>query len=207
MGPIETGSGLALILLTAVLGSWHCAGMCGPVALLMGKGRGAALYQSGRALGYAILGAIAGAVGDQILFRLQNLQHTGLRFAVAVVAALLLGISAMRMLGPVRDRAATWVRRVPSALRPLGMGLATAAFPCGWLWTFVAAAAATGSALSGAVVMLALWLGGLPALTAFAGLRPFLWRYFPPAYRRVMVVLLWIASLTGLLGHLLLPHS
>lgn len=196
-------SGLMLILFTALIGSWHCAGMCGPVALLMGRGRAGFFYQSGRALGYLGLGAIAGATGDQILYRIQDLQHTGLKFVVLGVTALLLGLSAMYLLRPVQDRIPRLIRALPESFRPVMMGLGTAAFPCGWLWTFVAAAAASGSARAGALVMLALWLGGLPALTLFARLNTYLWRYFPVRYRPVLAVLLWVASIWGLLSHLL----
>lgn len=211
MGLIELGffdpsAGLFLILLTAFVGSWHCAGMCGPVALLMGRGRAGLYYQLGRGLGYAGLGLLAGATGDQLLYRIQGLQHSGARFAVAVVAALLLGVSAARLLRPVRERMPRLVRGLPPALRPWGMGLATAAFPCGWLWSFVAAAAATGRPATGAVVMLALWLGGLPALTFFAGLQKFLWRHVPAPYRPYLAGLLWVAGVWGLVSHLLLHH-
>ncbi len=52
------------------------------------------------------------------------------------------------------------------------MGAITGLIPCGWLWAFVITAAGTGSPVSGALVMLAFWLGTVPAmvgLLAFAG--------------------------------------
>lgn len=192
-----------MILATAFIGSWHCAGMCGPVALLMGRGRSGLYYQTGRALGYLALGATAGATGDQLLYRIQSLQQTGLRFAVLGVAAFLLGLAALYLLRPLREHMPQIIRALPSSFRPWIMGLGTAAFPCGWLWSFVAAAAASGSARAGAAVMFALWLGGLPALSMFARLEIYLWRYFPATYRPVLAVLLWVASIWGLLSHLL----
>ena len=45
-------------------------------------------------------------------------------------------------------------------------GLLTALLPCGWLYLFALFAAGTGSWLSGSVVMIAFWLGSVPALVA-----------------------------------------
>lgn len=200
MGPIEPS--FLLILFTAFVGSWHCAGMCGPVALLMGRGRAGVYYQLGRGLGYAILGALAGGFGDQVLYRIHDLEHSTLRFLVFFSAALLLGVTALRLLRPARQHLPKLVRRLPEGLRPWAMGISTAAFPCGWLWSFVAAAAATTHPTAGVLVMLALWLGGIPALTAFAGLKNYLWSHFPVHARSTLVFLLWIASVWGLLSHL-----
>ncbi|HUJ61254.1 MAG TPA: sulfite exporter TauE/SafE family protein, partial [Kofleriaceae bacterium] len=42
------------------------------------------------------------------------------------------------------------------------IGLIAGLLPCGWLWAFVITAAGTGGAASGALVMLAFWLGTVP---------------------------------------------
>src|SRR5207253_860845 len=52
-------------------------------------------------------------------------------------------------------------------LRALLLGSASALLPCGFLYGFALAAAATGSASKGAAVMAAFWLGNLPALLGF----------------------------------------
>ena len=61
------------ILIASVVGSLHCAAMCGPLACLAaGRGRnGAAFgshvaYHAGRLISYAMLGAAAGAIGAQV---------------------------------------------------------------------------------------------------------------------------------------------
>jgi sulfite exporter TauE/SafE len=51
-------------------------------------------------------------------------------------------------------------------------GVLTGLLPCGWLWAFVVMAAGTGSLAGGGLVMLAFWLGTVPAmvgLLTFAG--------------------------------------
>jgi sulfite exporter TauE/SafE len=54
--------------LIGLLGSWHCIGMCGPIALMIpgakGKNRIAAisLYHSGKILAYLSLGSVFGMI-------------------------------------------------------------------------------------------------------------------------------------------------
>ncbi len=64
-----------------LLGSLHCLGMCGPIALMLpiGQAKGAKkafyifLYQLGRLLAYGILGAIFGVLGKGLaLFGMQQ---------------------------------------------------------------------------------------------------------------------------------------
>jgi uncharacterized protein len=52
----------------------------------------------------------------------------------------------------------------PPLARAALIGLSTALLPCGWLYAFVVAAAGSASPLTGALIMLALWMGSLPAL-------------------------------------------
>jgi hypothetical protein len=52
------------------------------------------------------------------------------------------------------------------AVRALIIGLLAMFLPCGWLYLFVIAAAATGSPLMGAAAMVAFWLGTVPILAA-----------------------------------------
>ncbi len=73
----------------------------------------------------------------------------------------------MRLLPP---SALAWVGRLqkrPPVLRALLLGSASALLPCGFLYGFALAAAATGGAAKGAAVMAAFWLGNLPALLGF----------------------------------------
>ena len=61
-------------LILGLLGSLHCVGMCGPIALALPVGRGSAgiriwralLYNIGRSLTYSVFGVAAGSVGATI---------------------------------------------------------------------------------------------------------------------------------------------
>ena len=180
---------LAAALSAGFLGSAHCLGMCGPVVLLFeSPGQVAAplaptlrrlLYNLGRLACYALLGAAAGAAGI-ILTRVAGLD-AGLRllrwFAAAMV--MLLGLNLLtdwRALAALeRAGAALWRRVQPLArhalpvttpARALAAGFLWGMLPCGLVYTSVAIAAGSGGPVQGAVIMLAFWLGTLPALLA-----------------------------------------
>jgi hypothetical protein len=63
----------------------------------------------------------------------------------------------------VGQRAAVGLRPLPRALT---IGLLTALLPCGWLYAFAIIAAGAGTALGGAAVMAAFWLGTVPILVS-----------------------------------------
>ncbi len=144
---------------------------------------GAALvpYHLGRLTTYTALGAAAAAVAGEVI------DLTGLKWLSAILlaaAALLfigyalerLGVSLSRRSN--RSSAATgWLSRQiaararPLFARPVGwrgyaLGIALGFIPCGLLYGALAAAAASGSALSGAFGMAAFALGTVPTLIA-----------------------------------------
>lgn len=181
---------VATVFLASLLGSLHCAGMCGAfVAFAVGlDGRAAATpawalqsaYHAGRLAVYVTLGALAGAVGGA--FDLAG-ETVGLQRVAVIMAGSLMvlfgGITLLRVWGvrlgqpPVprvlREAVSRFMRfaaeRTPVA-RALLTGLATTLLPCGWLYAFVISASGTGQAWDGALVMGVFWLGTLPVLMA-----------------------------------------
>ncbi len=213
-------SALALsVFVAALLGSAHCAGMCGSFACLASGGdgsrpreawRSSAAYNVGRLLSYATLGAIAGAAGAG-LDRAGAI--AGLARPATVVAGVLLvlwGVAtllatfgvvlpALAVPPALASRIARGVRAVqdrPPVLRGLALGMLTAALPCGWLYAFVATSAAAGGAWQGAVVMAAFWTGTVPMMAA-VGLGA--QRLLGPLRRRVPAVTAVALVVIGLL--------
>ncbi len=182
------GAWLLPVVSAGLLGSVHCIGMCGALVAVASDGAvglkqraGAqAVYQAGRLVSYAALGAAAGTLG-----RALDLagQAAGLGQAAAIVAGssmALWGLLAMLRAAGVPARLPRWrllpaplgrwlagVQGRPPLARAALLGGASALLPCGFLYAFALAGAATGSALGGALVMAALWLGNLPALLGF----------------------------------------
>jgi uncharacterized protein len=167
----------------SLLGSIHCAGMCGGLVAVAGEGtRGRARwlsqlsYNGGRLLGYTLLGAAAGSLGHAV-----DLAGSaaGLGRVAALVSGsimLLWGMGALLETQGVRVFRGRWalpkrltdalasIRRLPAAWRGLVLGLATPLLPCGWLYAFAVTAAGTASPLQGALLMAAFWTGNLPVL-------------------------------------------
>ncbi len=163
-----------------LVGSVHCAGMCGPLALALpqaGKSGSAFLlgrvaYNLGRTVTYCLLGLLFGAVGKALW--LAGVQRWT---SIALGVALLLGLFTSRRLAlwtPVialveRTRSgmsALLRRRSFSALTLLG--LLNGLLPCGLVYVACAGAAATGSILSGAQYMVAFGAGTVPMLLAIS---------------------------------------
>lgn len=172
------------VLASSLLGSAHCAGMCGGIALAAigpaGASRPArqAGYHLGRLASYAMVGVVAGLVG-------QVVDDAGVLVGVQRIAAIAAGtmIAAFGAIGVARafgaripsagvpaplvavaQRVHAQTLRLPAAHRGLPLGLATPLLPCGWLYAFAAISAASASPAVGALVMAAFWLGTVPAV-------------------------------------------
>jgi uncharacterized protein len=167
---------LAGIVGTSVVGSVHCLAMCGPLVGLHGGAkttRLAIVHSLGRLTTYVVFGALAGLVGSAVDLagRVGNLQRVAT--IVAAVTLVAMGVLQIVSLRVSRRRARTTssfsaalvrIRPKSAARRAYLIGTLTGLVPCGWLWAFVIAAAGTASAQGGAAVMLAFWLGTVPAM-------------------------------------------
>lgn len=181
---------LAGIAVASAAGSLHCIGMCGPLVGLHGGTRTmrlALVHSLGRLTTYTVVGALAGLVGNavDIAGRLGNVQRAAtIASGVVIVAwgmwtcAAQLGYGPRAATVPVGphqsalSRGLVQIRTRPPAVRAWLTGIMTGLIPCGWWWAFAVAAAGTGRAHLGAMVMVAFWLGTLPAMVGllrFAG--------------------------------------
>ena len=168
---------LAGIVVASLAGSVHCVAMCGPLVGLHGGGlRLAAAHAVGRLVTYAMLGVAAGLAGSAIDLagKLGNVQHVA-----AVVAGLVIVVWGIAQASGLRPQASARSSTFGNALvrirakqpgrRAWWTGVLTGLIPCGWLWAFVVSAAGTGSAVVGGLVMIAFWLGTVPAMIGVLG--------------------------------------
>ncbi len=173
------GAALSLGLVTSL----HCVGMCGPLALALppaGDRRtsyvfGRLLYNLGRAVTYAAMGAVLGLVGQS--FALGGLQR-GVSIAFGVL--LLLGLILVQTGTLTRIAEALGLFRIFAVLQRawrarfqrgsltglLVLGLINGLLPCGPVYVALAAAAATGSVMLSALFMFTFGLGTLPLMLA-----------------------------------------
>lgn len=179
---IETVSLLGFLSLGLLGGFGHCVGMCSPFVLFVSRryvapnaGRAAAFraqlwYTAGRVLTYAILGALAGALGGVVQLAGALL---GLQRAASVVAGAVLvlwALVALSDLVPGLESGGSLFAKVAARLKgrvpghPFAVGLFLGLLPCGLLYSAVIAAVARGGPLEGALALALFGLGTAPAL-------------------------------------------
>lgn len=194
------------------LGSFHCVGMCGPIALalpvqhLQGSKRvaGILLYNAGRITTYALLGLLFGWLGRQ--FYLGGLQQ----WLSIILGGLLLLMAASRYFPSRRFSAAGHLGKLTSGVRrALGgllqrqqvstlfaIGFLNGLLPCGLVYLGIAGAVATTQIYQGGLFMAAFGAGTVPAMVAVtAGSRLITLQ----ARNRVKRLIPLVISLMGLL--------
>lgn len=211
--PEISGASFAAMLLVGLSTSPHCLGMCGGILLSVcdradTRARlGADLaYNAGRMLSYTALGAAFGALGTVLTYTLsmKSMLFTMLGLAVALLGLNMWGLLPALPSFPDETAAAC---RLPEKLRrqaPLIVGLLTGLMPCGAMYAAWLCAMSSGSAGSGAAVMLAFALGTVPLLLAFAMLGALMPRAWTKYLRKLGAVLVTAMGLKMLLGGLLL---
>ncbi len=207
------------------MGSVHCVGMCGGIAAALssaGTAAGASpvrrgalsfAYSAGRVSGYALAGALVGALG----LWLADLVGPYGAGALRALAALLIVSVGLYMAGwrsPIawieRRGLGVWRRIAPHAARlkpgtsisgALALGMLWGWIPCGLVYSALALAAAAGDPLTGAVLMTAFGLGTVPAVVA-TGLSAdaFTSALRRPARRRLAGALVVVFGLWTLVG-------
>lgn len=178
---------LGTVLGASVLGSLHCAGMCGPLAAVASApGRthlpvlesrpqatkSAVHYNLGRLTSYTLLGMLAGGAGALVDLGGAFVGVQGIAIVLASLTLIGMGIRGLWLFARGRrasnvasDPVVRWASRLRGRRSfPALLGGLTGLMPCGWLWAYVVVAAGTGSVLGGAAVMGAFWLGTVPAL-------------------------------------------
>lgn len=208
-------------LVAGLVGSGHCLLMCGAIVGALGQGstcsgrslRYPLLYNLGRIGSYATAGAIAGGAGGAALALLGRPHLRGAFTALAAVVIVAVGLrlaAGARGFGWLdRAGAAAW-RRIAPLTRPLfpvttpgralGVGLAWGWLPCGMAYAMLAAAAFSGGAAQGALVMASFGAGTLPAMLALGAGTARLLGARTQRAGGVALVLLGIGSLLALGG-------
>lgn len=174
------------VLSASLLGSMHCAGMCGAfLAVAIGPGERPAsplllqsAYHGGRLVTYTLLGGAAGAIGSAVDLAGEA---AGLARSAAILAgAMMIWFGTVTLLRTLGARVPhmplpSWLQRFvarghrrvlswPPLGRALSIGLLTTLLPCGWLYAFAVTAAGTGDPGLGAMTMAVFWIGTLPVL-------------------------------------------
>ncbi len=168
----------AAAFVAGLVTSLHCAGMCGPLACWLTPtkaGEDAAtvysVYHGTRIFAYALLGAVAGAIGQGPLALLGDnaLRYAPWALVLFFIAVALRWDKKLPQSGFLAGRwlkVQAWLRGRSRLATAAVLGTATPLMPCGPLYFVAALAALSGSAVRGAEFMLAFGLGTMPLLWA-----------------------------------------
>lgn len=161
-----------------LVGSLHCAGMCGPLALALPATGNSSLrffagrvgYNAGRILTYCLLGLLFGLFGRTLVF-IGVQRWISITLGVLLIVGLFTSRRLVRWL-PITV-AVNWLKGQMSgvlrqrSLRSLVvLGLLNGFLPCGLVYVACAAATTTGSIVGGVVYMAAFGAGTAPMMLA-----------------------------------------
>lgn len=177
-------------LALGLLGSFHCVGMCGPIAFMLPVDRTNSLkkvsqisiYHFGRLLSYSIIGLIFGLVGKGLyIFGLQ--QQLSIIIGVLMILVVLIPYQTFnkynfskpifKLISKVKNALGKELqKKTPDTF--LTIGFLNGFLPCGLVYMAVFAAIASGNALQGSLYMLVFGLGTIPLMTTAIYLSQFL---------------------------------
>lgn len=167
-----------LAITLGLLGSLHCAAMCGPLQIALplpppGVGRavtGRLIYQLGRLITYCLLGVVAGLVGKSIF--LAGLQRwISIALGLAILAGFFLS-KKLALSAPVvrlvfRLKTAMSAQLQQRTFRSLALlGGLNGLLPCGLVYVALAGAVSRASLAAGVFFMALFGLGTLPTMLA-----------------------------------------
>ncbi|KAA5823460.1 sulfite exporter TauE/SafE family protein [Algibacter amylolyticus] len=164
-----------------LLGSFHCVGMCGPIAFMLPVDRTNELkkvsqitiYHFGRLLAYSLIGLIFGLIGKGLfIFGFQ--QQLSIIIGVLMILVVLIPQKAFNKYNfskPIYNLISKVKSALGSALKKktmdtfLTIGFLNGFLPCGLVYMAVFAAIAGGNALNGSLYMSVFGLGTVPLMT------------------------------------------
>jgi len=202
---------LGLVALTGLLSAPHCIGMCGGIVSAVSLQTTASvrkamlLYNAGRILSYTVLGGVMGAVGSfvDVAGKLAGIQGLASVIGGCFVLLWLWRKFQLPFLGAVSGLlhkklvAGTARSSRRETVHLLATGIAFGFLPCGLTYAMQMNAAASGTPLSGSLIMAVFGLSTLPALAAAATIAALASKRWRRLMRRAGVV---AALLVGILS-------
>ena len=200
-----------MALLTGLVGSLHCIGMCGPIAVALPLGNrnygykilGSLTYNLGRILTYGILGAIFGMLGQGI--EMAGLQQ-GATIGIGVIMILSVIFPALfkgkikieqlffgyagKLIGKFRQLFA--ISSLPSLFL---IGLLNGLLPCGLVYVAVAGAINTNDTFFGIIYMVIFGLGTIPIMATIPLLGNIIGRNIRKRFGKVLPIFIVILGI------------
>ncbi|MCL8007709.1 sulfite exporter TauE/SafE family protein [Gelidibacter japonicus] len=177
-------------VILGLLGSFHCVGMCGPIAFMLPVDRQNSTkkvfqiftYHFGRILAYSIIGLFFGLVGKSLyIFGLQQQLSIGIGILMIIVVLIPTRIfnkynfskPIYKLISKVKTGLGQAFKR-KTADTFLTIGFLNGFLPCGLVYMAVFASLAMDGALKGSLYMALFGMGTIPLMTSAIYLGKFL---------------------------------
>ncbi|WP_317197454.1 sulfite exporter TauE/SafE family protein [Lutimonas saemankumensis] len=173
-----------------LLGSFHCIGMCGPIAFVLPVNKkskvqtffGTFLYHTGRILSYGLIGFLFGLLGKG-LYLAGFQQRLSILIGLIMILVVLVPTNLLnryhftkplyRAVGVVKSKLGLYLNK--SSFKALfSIGFFNGFLPCGLVYMALLGAISSGNETDGAIYMAAFGLGTIPLMTGAVYLGNFL---------------------------------
>lgn len=203
------------LLITAftigLVGSFHCIGMCGPIAFALPvkstsfyhRITSGLLYNSGRLTTYVLFGLLFGIIGQGISTAATQ-QTISISLGIILILAVLLPKSLVNKINPTSS-IGFYISKVKNSLGKLLkssstpnlilIGLLNGLLPCGLVYAAIGGSIATGNVTDGVLFMLAFGLGTLPMMFSAVLLSNFISINFRNNIRKLIPVFVILLGL------------
>ncbi len=168
-------------LILGLLGSFHCVGMCGPIAFMLPVDRQnsfkkvaqISVYHFGRLLTYSLIGLVFGLVGKSLyIFGIQ--QQLSIAIGVLMIVIVLIPYKTFnkynfskplyRFISKIKTALGKELKKkTPDTF--LTIGFLNGFLPCGLVYMALLGAITTGNALEGSLYMFIFGIGTIPLMT------------------------------------------
>ena len=181
---------LVSAFILGLLGSFHCIGMCGPIAFVLPVDRTnkakmlfqTLLYHLGRLLTYSLIGIIFGVIGKG-MYLAGFQQRLSILAGILMIVAILIPVKLFnkynfskplyRFIGYVKSKLGFYLKRKTNSTF-FSIGFFNGFLPCGLVYMALIGAIAASGALEGSLYMFLFGLGTVPMMTVAVLLGNFL---------------------------------
>lgn len=177
-------------LIFGLVGSFHCVGMCGPIAFMLPVDRSNSvrkvtqvfIYHLGRLIAYSLIGLVFGLIGKSLyIFGFQ--QQLSIIIGVLMIVAILIPYKTfskynfskplLKIISKVKSSLGKALKKKTTDTF-FTIGFLNGFLPCGLVYMAVFGAIASGNALQGSLYMFVFGIGTIPLMTSAIYLGKFL---------------------------------
>ncbi len=169
-------------LLLGLAGSFHCIGMCGPIAFVIPVDRSSKsrlffqtfLYNLGRLVSYSLIGVLFGFIGKG-LYLAGFQQRLSILMGVIMIATILIPASLFnkynfskplyKIIAKVKSKLSLYLTK-KSNKALFSIGFFNGFLPCGLVYMALIGSISTGNVVQGALYMALFGLGTIPMMAA-----------------------------------------